>query len=257
MSLLAIKLSVTPLMILAASLAGRRWGEMVGGWLVGLPLTSGPVAVFLALEQGPDFAVQASAGSLAGVAAQAGFAVAYARLARRGWGLALAGGAAAFWASAGVLQLGRFDHSALFLVAVACLVLALRALPRNSPARVRAKMPWWDIPARMAVVTLLIVALTSLAATLGPRLSGVLPTFPLFGATLAVFAHRTRGPAAATDVLRGMAASLFGFAVFFYVLGFVLAKAGIPAAFAAATVGSLVVQAAALMVVRRPAVKAA
>ena len=58
-------------MVLAASLAARRWGEAVGGWLVGLPLTSGPVAVFLALEQGPAFATDAAAASNAGVVAQA------------------------------------------------------------------------------------------------------------------------------------------------------------------------------------------
>jgi len=75
-SVLAVKLIVTPLMILAASLVGRRWGDAMGGWLVGLPLTSGPVAVFLAVEHGPGFAAEASAGSLAGVVAQAGFCLA-------------------------------------------------------------------------------------------------------------------------------------------------------------------------------------
>src|SRR5215218_6073961 len=35
---------------LLASLAVRRWGDAIGGWLVGLPLTSGPVAAFLAIQ---------------------------------------------------------------------------------------------------------------------------------------------------------------------------------------------------------------
>jgi hypothetical protein len=47
---LALKLTVTPLLILAASLASRRWGEAVAGWFVGLPLTSAPVCFFLALD---------------------------------------------------------------------------------------------------------------------------------------------------------------------------------------------------------------
>ena len=85
MSLLAVKLIVTPLMILAASLVGGRWGDALGGWLVGLRLTSGPVAVFLAVEHGADFAAEASAGSLAGVIAQAGFCLGYALAAPRGW----------------------------------------------------------------------------------------------------------------------------------------------------------------------------
>ena len=89
MSLLAIKLIVTPLIVLAATLAARRWGDAVGGWLVGLPLTSGPVSVFLALERGPAFAAHAADGSLAGVVAQAAFCFGYAALARRGAAAAL------------------------------------------------------------------------------------------------------------------------------------------------------------------------
>jgi hypothetical protein len=33
----AVKLVVTPLLIGGASLAGRRWGDQLGGWLVALP----------------------------------------------------------------------------------------------------------------------------------------------------------------------------------------------------------------------------
>ncbi|HET7343490.1 MAG TPA: hypothetical protein VFL90_18640, partial [Methylomirabilota bacterium] len=58
-AILLLKLAATPLLIAGASLAGRRWGPAVGGWLVGLPLTSGPVAVFLALEHGAAFAAAA------------------------------------------------------------------------------------------------------------------------------------------------------------------------------------------------------
>lgn len=257
MDLLAIKLLVTPLMILGASLAGRRWGQAVGGWLVGLPLTSGPVAVFLALEQGPEFARQATAGSLTGVAAQAGFCIPYAMLARFGWAQALAGGAAGFAVCATLLQLGRFDHAALFAIALASLLVVLRGLPRTSAARAGIAAPWWDLPARMAVVTALVVALTSLAAVLGPRISGVLATLPLFAATLAGFAHRTQGPAAAVEVLRGLATSLFGFAVFFYVLSIALANIALLPAFAVATLAALVVQAVTFGFVRRPVEKAA
>ena len=35
---LILKVVVTPILIAAASLAGRRWGQSVSGWLVGLPL---------------------------------------------------------------------------------------------------------------------------------------------------------------------------------------------------------------------------
>jgi hypothetical protein len=44
-----LKVAVTPALITAATLAGRRWGEAVGGWFVALPLTSGPVLFMVAL----------------------------------------------------------------------------------------------------------------------------------------------------------------------------------------------------------------
>jgi len=50
--ILALKLVLTPALIAIATLAGRRFGPSISGWLVGLPFTSGPVSLFLALEQG-------------------------------------------------------------------------------------------------------------------------------------------------------------------------------------------------------------
>src|SRR6266542_2340199 len=70
-----LKLIVTPLLIAAATLVARRWGPGVGGWLAGFPLTSAPVSVFLALEQGPDFAAGAAVGTLGGVIGSFAFAV--------------------------------------------------------------------------------------------------------------------------------------------------------------------------------------
>ena len=61
---LTLKLVLTPALIGTATLAGRRWGQSVGGWLVGLPLTTGPVAFFIALDHGAAFGAAAVVGSL-------------------------------------------------------------------------------------------------------------------------------------------------------------------------------------------------
>src|SRR6185503_8497679 len=78
---LTLKLVLTPALIGAASLAGRRWGPAVGGWLVGLPFTSAPIAFYLARDRGPEFASAAAAGIMAGAVSQAAFCLAYARMA--------------------------------------------------------------------------------------------------------------------------------------------------------------------------------
>src|SRR5512145_2399570 len=100
MNLLSLKLILTPVLIAVATLAARRWGPAVGGWLAGLPLTSGPVSLILALERGPDFAARAALGTLFGLVSLAAFCWAYGAAARwTAWGGCLAAALAAFAAS--------------------------------------------------------------------------------------------------------------------------------------------------------------
>ena len=249
MSLPTVKLVLTPLIVLAASLAARRWGGAVGGWLVGLPLTSGPVALFLAIEHGPAFAAEAAGGSLAGVAAQAAFCAGYAACASRGVGVALAAGAVSYAASAAALVAADLPQAELFLVAVAMLAAVLSATPRR-PGGVVKGVGWGGMAARVAATTALVVGLTSAASRLGPAVSGATASFPLIGASIAAFAHLGAGPAAGVAVLRGMTAALYAFAVFFLVLAATLTRLPISAAFALAAAAALAAQGATLRLVR-------
>jgi hypothetical protein len=252
MNTLALKLSLTPVLILAASLAGRRWGEAIGGWLVGLPLTSGPVAFFLTLDQGTGFAQQAAAGSLAGTAAQACFGLAYFHAAERvRWPVAFGAGTGAYAICATALQALALPHLALFFIALAALSLALRAMPSQPIRRVLAILPMWDLPARMAVATALVIAVTAAASTLGPRLSGLLATFPIFATVLTVFAHQVQGGTAARQVLRGLLMGLYGFAGFFAVLSLLLSRASVPIAFLTAGLAAMLIQGLSFKLMRR------
>ena len=253
MSTLALKIVLTPVLILAASWAGRRWGEAIGGWLVGLPLTSGPIAFFLALDHGTGFAAAAAAGSLGGAAAQACFCVAYGRAATSlQWPFALALGSAAFAAAAGLLQAAQPPLAVLLPATLLGLGLALILVPRG---RLKAfkllTLPRWDIPARMAVATALVVGLTAAAPLLGPRLSGLLATFPVFATVLALFAHRLQGGAAAQQVLSGLLLGLFAFSGFFFVLAVAIDRVGIPGGFALAIAIALAIQGCSLWTMRR------
>lgn len=254
MDTLALKLLLTPVLIGAASLAGRRWGQVVGGWLVALPLTAGPVAFFLALDHGERFAGRAALGSLAGIVAETAFCLAYVFAARRrSWPLALLAGTLAFAAVA--LPLGRLELGLAPTLAagVASLVVAIRLVPHAAEESAAERLPPWDIPLRMAVATAIVLALTGAAPVLGAGLSGLLATFPVLAGTLTVFAHRQQGAAAAVAVLRGLLHGLFGFAGFFVVLSALIEGAGIAAAFATATLAALALQGAALWAVRRKA----
>ena len=96
--------------------------------------------------------------------------------------------------------------------------------------------------------------MTEVAPLLGARLSGLLATYPLFGAVLAAFAHHQSGAAAAGRVLRGLLIGLFGFTGFFLLLALAIEPIGIAASFAAATALALLIQGLTLWAgpVRRP-----
>jgi len=250
---LALKLVLTPLLVGGASLAARRWGSEVGGWLVGIPFTSAPITFFLAIEPGAHFAAQAAVGILAGTISQAAFALAYTWCARkRGWGTCLAAATIAFIAITAALLILTATALATFIIAVIVLVGSLALMPRRSPAKSQpVPLPRWDLPARMVVATALVIGLTAAAPLLGPRLAGLLSPFPLYATVLAVFAHRLQGAEPAISVLRGLLLGLFAFAGFFLTIALYLEPAGIALAFAAAIVVALTVQAATLVTGRR------
>jgi hypothetical protein len=247
-----LKLTLTPVVIGGASYAGRRWGEGVGGWLVGLPLTSAPVAFFLALDQDAAFVADYARGAFLGVIAETLFCLGYVPLARsRPWPVALLAGTLLFAAAAfGSAAIG-FGPAALFVAANACLALVLLLLPKPAPAGPARPVSRSDIPVRMLVATVLVLALTEAAPALGARLAAILASFPIFASTLAVFAHRQHGGGAAIAVLRGLVLGLFGYTFFFLALGLLIEPAGLAPAFIAAIVVNLSVQGLTLGWVRR------
>jgi len=250
--ILVLKLVVTPLLIAAATLVARRWGPGVGGWLAGFPLTSAPVSVFLALEQGPDFAAGAAVGTLLGLTALAVFCLVYGRAARRvGWAGSAAAGLSAFGACLAVLGTVAAPLPAAFALVCVTLGLVAALLPAATTRVSNAKPPAWDLPLRMAVATTVVLLLTAAARHLGPTISGLLSPVPVFLLVLAVFAQRSQGPAACVRVLRGGVMGSFAFAVFFLVVGALLGRWGIGATYVLASLATLAVNGAILGVGRR------
>jgi hypothetical protein len=256
--ILALKLVLTPALIAVATLVGRRFGPSISGWLVGLPFTSGPVSLFLALEQGTSFAAAAAAGSIGGVAASAIFAVAYAAMARRfGWPASLTVASLTFAVAVIALRalpLGSglpLPLLALYAGGVTAAIIGIRLIPPPRALDEAPEPPRWDLPVRMIVATALVILITSAAPLIGAQLSGLLTTYPVYAGVLAVFAHAQRGGAAAAQVVRGLCYGIIAFATFFLAIGALVDRAGILPAFAAAATGAVLVQALTLTRVRR------
>lgn len=253
--ILALKLLLTPGVVVLSTLAGRRFGPAVSGWLIGLPLTSGPIAAFFAVEQGRGFAARAAVGSLGGVLGEVAFCTAYARAARSGgWRRSLLLGSAGFAGAAAVLRVLDLPPRPAAVVPLAAagtfaLVAGLRLVPRVAPgADTTSPVPsHWDLPVRALVATALLLALTGLANVLGPSLAGVLAVYPLYSAVLAAFAQASIGEAGAVQVLRGLIVGLYSFVSFYVVLSLLLPRLAIAPAFAAALGACLAVQAASVL----------
>lgn len=252
MSILLVKLILAPALIGAVSVAGRRWGPSVSGWLVGLPLTSGPVALILALSQGAPFAARTSDGILAGGVSVGVFSLTYSRVAFHfDWRLTLLAGWLAFLTTTFALQYVSLPVGPVFAGVVALLLLMLLLLPHAPTAPALTKPPKWDIPARMLIAAVFVFALTESAGVLGPRLSGLLAPFPIYTSILAAFTHRLDGPVAAARFLHGVMLGLFSFCAFFLVLAVLLVPIGIALAFLMATITTLAMQGVSLWLLRR------
>jgi len=251
MLLLPIKIVGTAGLIAGATLAVRRWGQMVGGWLVGLPLTSGPVAFFLALQHGTAFAATAATGMLAGTASQVVFALCYAWAGGFSWPIAFLGGTVGFAAFTPLLLWLPFSAPVAFVFVICVLLLGLKLLPAPSGIAIaRTHTPWWDLAGRITSATLAVTALTTIAPHIGAHLSGLLSPFPLFGAIMTIAAHHLHGNGAVTSVLRGLLWGLFAPASFFLTLAATLPIIGLAAGFAAAATAAILTQLLTLVIFR-------
>ena len=245
--LLLLKLILTPLLLGGVTLAGRRFGPTVSGWLVGLPLTSGPVSFFLALEQGRAFTASAAQGTLMGVISLSAFCVVYCWLALRfGWVWCWIGSWVAYLAGTYLFTRLVFPLPLDLLLSIVVLSISLYILPRDerqaskdAPATISAT---WDMALRMIIATLFVLTLTGAAAVLGPRLSGLLSPLPVFSSIVAIFAHKFEGAAAARLVLRGILAGSFAFIAFYLAITTLIVPWGVAAAFGGALLGALLAQ---------------
>ncbi len=241
--LLLLKLGLVPTLICVVTLAGRRWGPAVAGWLSAFPIVSAPILFFITIEQGPVFAAHAAAATLSAVLAILVFATTYAWAATRyRWGLCIGAAFVAYFSAVTAL---RFWAPSLPVAATAVLaaqLLAPRLFPTLpvDPARALARPN--DLHWRMIAGAMLVLLVTQFSSRLGPQLSGMFAMFPVMGSVLAVFSHRNSGAGFAVKLLRGTVLGYYAFAVFCIALSLALQSMGTGAAFLLSLGSAILVQ---------------
>jgi hypothetical protein len=240
-----VQFVVAPLLVLAASVAARWWGHGIAGVVSAFPAIVGPVLLVGAHRHGASFAAQQATGTLLGLAALSGFALAYARTApHASWPVSVAAGWAVAAATAAVASAVGADLVGAMVTAVASLALAHQGIPRAMLADFGLEAPRSDLALRMALTALLVVSLAAVAGWLGPTAGGILTALPVLACILAAFTHERHGAAAAAQLLRGMLSGMGGFVVFCLLVAALVDDAGVTVTFMAATCAALCTQAA-------------
>lgn len=243
LTIVLLKLTLVPLLIGAITLAGRRWGPTVAGWLTGLPVVAGPIMFFIVLEQGPLFAEQAIVGMLLGVVAVFVCNVTYAWCATRlSWRGSVACSLSAYFIAVALLNALSVSLNVTAAIVFACLFFAQRFFPRAQARSVKVASARGEIVIRMIAGAVLVVTVTYFAATFGAHLSGLFATFPVISTVLAVFSHRQSGHEFAIRLLRGIVLGWYAFLAFCVVLGWTLPAFGLAMAFFAATASAALAQ---------------
>ena len=242
--MLLLKLLLVPSLIGLITLAGRRWGPAVAGWLAGFPVVAGPILLMIGIEQGPLFAAQGAQSALTGVLANLGFSIGYSWAALRfPWYACLALGLLAFGAAGTLLSLLSLPLWAAVALTAGGLWLAPRAFPKREFTMPLARHSPLELPARMIAGAALTVLVTVFAQRLGPAFSGLFAVFPVMSLVFGVFSHLAWGPAGAIRLLSGIVRGLYAFVAFCPAVAIAVPQLGLGFGFAAALACALAMQA--------------
>jgi hypothetical protein len=212
---LIIRMAVTAAFLLAATVTAERAGPLVGGLVATLPISAGPIYIFLAIDHGAHFVGESALGSLVGNVANICFALTYSLLAQKRSLLVSLFAAFVVWfalAWAASFVTWSLTTAIAYNVAVLAMALWLTASMRHvrSP---QVKARWHDLVMRAVMVALLVGTVVTLSYHIGPTASGNLAVFPIVLSSIAFILHRRVGGPATAAVLANAIIGLGGFAV--------------------------------------------
>lgn len=243
MLLLTMKTLLSPLLLVLCTIVSYLWGDVVGGWLLGLPLASGPISLFLAVERGDYFAATAARSALLGMVAVGVFCLSYLALAKsRSWQLSFTGATLACLGSAALLSFVTLPLATTIPIVVAVLVVMNALLGTTEvPARSKSAPKVGGVAVRMVIAGAVVFTLTTMAGWLGGSITGLLAPLPVLAAIITVAAHRREGFSAIQGLLRGIVVGMWGGVAFFAVVGLFVGTAPEFITYAAATLAAGVV----------------
>lgn len=214
---------MAPVIVLTVSYLQRRYGDRFGGWLLGLPITTGPFILIIGLQEGQTFAAHTVRGVLLGQIALITFTWSYAFAApRKNWYTALLIATSTCLATGYLVTALKVPFWLSTLVLVATWLIAHTWWPQSSLPEVKITTPRWELPVRILVSLTLFVLLSALAPHVGAKVAGALSTYPVLISVLGAFNHRRFGAGVTVATLRGLMQTLPITMTAIFILGLVL-----------------------------------
>jgi hypothetical protein len=231
---LIVRMAVTAAFLIAATITAERAGPLIGGLVATLPISAGPVYIFLAIDHDAHFIAQGALGSLVTNAPNTAFALIYVLLAQTRSLAASLAAAFTAWVALSWLA-GQVAWTLPLAIALNAAVIAF-CLWQSAPMRhVRAppvKARWSDLALRAAMVALLVGTVVTLSFRIGPQASGNLAVFPIVLASLMLILHNRIGGKATAAVIANAVIGLGGLGIALVVLALTADRLGSPLALA-------------------------
>jgi hypothetical protein len=186
--LFVLKISLSAGMVISITLVAEKLSTRFAGVLLGFPLGAGLTFFFTGIEQGPHFASQSAPWAIQGLSATLVFCLCdncSGKLLQRDGLLSLiistCCGLCGFFTIAYLLQYIVDDLPWLRIAIVIIIFLSVAISFRTTPApAIRKKVPTTSLVlvSRALFAAVVILIITAIAKTVGPRWSGVFVAFP-------------------------------------------------------------------------------
>ncbi len=199
---LAVRMSAVAVFIVVVALISERTGPFFGAMVASLPIYTGPVFVFLALDHPPAFLQRVATASVAAFAVIPVYLMIYGSLAHAGRSmlLSLTAGLGAWLVCAVFVQIYEWSLPEAVLFAIPIFAASLLLAPRFMDAVPLKASPrsWVDLFVRVLLVTIVVGIVNASSPFVPVQLTGILSIMPIVMTSLIVVLHnRIGGPAAA------------------------------------------------------------
>ncbi len=224
-----VKIACAIVIVVSASRATERLGPFLGSMIATLPVSTGPIYVFLAIDHGPQFISDSARMGVVAVVATVAFVSVHAVVAQRhGTFLSWLAATSAWFAVAWLLQLRAWSFLEACALFAASFGLAIRGLRRfvvevKAPPMPRVR---FDLALRSALVACVVIATTVASNAAGPAATGTLATYPVVFTSLVLILQPRCGGLFTASLLVNSLKGLVGFGAALGVLHLAAARLG-------------------------------